>query len=114
CFIMSLFFFQAEDGIRDDLVTGVQTCALPISTTKSAALPAVNVLQEKLVAGFRAVVLEAESANALVDWLKDHGYAYSPEVEAWRSEERRVGKEGREWWGADGQRRVKKRSKKVV
>src|SRR5215216_7368376 len=26
----SLFFFQAEDGIRDDLVTGVQTCALPI------------------------------------------------------------------------------------
>ena len=23
-------FFQAEDGIRDDLVTGVQTCALPI------------------------------------------------------------------------------------
>src|SRR5947208_12166948 len=26
------FFFQAEDGIRDDLVTGVQTCALPISS----------------------------------------------------------------------------------
>src|SRR5258708_1554300 len=26
-----MFFFQAEDGIRDDLVTGVQTCALPIS-----------------------------------------------------------------------------------
>src|SRR5258708_18128949 len=25
-----IFFFQAEDGIRDDLVTGVQTCALPI------------------------------------------------------------------------------------
>src|SRR5260364_477131 len=29
CFVF--FFFQAEDGIRDDLVTGVQTCALPIS-----------------------------------------------------------------------------------
>src|SRR5207244_616069 len=29
CFVY--FFFQAEDGIRDDLVTGVQTCALPIS-----------------------------------------------------------------------------------
>src|SRR5258708_24763419 len=29
--IMVFFFFQAEDGIRDDLVTGVQTCALPIS-----------------------------------------------------------------------------------
>src|SRR5687767_15255593 len=26
-----IFFFQAEDGIRDKLVTGVQTCALPIS-----------------------------------------------------------------------------------
>jgi len=29
------FFFQAEDGIRDDLVTGVQTCALPISAPNS-------------------------------------------------------------------------------
>src|SRR5258708_10620966 len=28
-----IFFFQAEDGIRDDLVTGVQTCALPIFST---------------------------------------------------------------------------------
>src|SRR5258708_27616878 len=29
--VLCFFFFQAEDGIRDDLVTGVQTCALPIS-----------------------------------------------------------------------------------
>src|SRR3990170_6427002 len=29
------FFFQAEDGIRDDLVTGVQTCALPIYPPRS-------------------------------------------------------------------------------
>src|SRR2546425_2914038 len=29
---MIFFFFQAEDGIRDKLVTGVQTCALPIFT----------------------------------------------------------------------------------
>src|SRR5207247_4704715 len=28
------FFFQAEDGIRDPLVTGVQTCALPISSSR--------------------------------------------------------------------------------
>src|SRR5258708_31557353 len=28
--MLLFFFFQAEDGIRDDLVTGVQTCALPI------------------------------------------------------------------------------------
>src|SRR5258708_20808290 len=32
------FFFQAEDGIRDDLVTGVQTCALPILTSNTSAL----------------------------------------------------------------------------
>src|SRR5205823_10139244 len=30
-FLVFFFFFQAEDGIRDKLVTGVQTCALPIS-----------------------------------------------------------------------------------
>src|SRR2546425_13246071 len=30
--LIVFFFFQAEDGIRDKLVTGVQTCALPIST----------------------------------------------------------------------------------
>src|SRR2546425_13020412 len=29
-FVLFFFFFQAEDGIRDKLVTGVQTCALPI------------------------------------------------------------------------------------
>src|SRR2546430_7703221 len=31
------FFFQAEDGIRDLTVTGVQTCALPICTTTGQA-----------------------------------------------------------------------------
>src|SRR5207248_5924715 len=30
------FFFQAEDGIRDRTVTGVQTCALPISSRRTA------------------------------------------------------------------------------
>src|SRR5438105_8257428 len=34
---VGLFFFQAEDGIRDPLVTGVQTCALPIWPRPSAA-----------------------------------------------------------------------------
>src|SRR6266508_6082504 len=34
--ILSFFFFQAEDGIRDGHVTGVQTCALPISAFVSA------------------------------------------------------------------------------
>src|SRR5258708_5480438 len=34
--LITFFFFQAEDGIRDDLVTGVQTCALPICHTGAA------------------------------------------------------------------------------
>src|SRR2546425_9408320 len=34
------FFFQAEDGIRDKLVTGVQTCALPISRPAVPAIAA--------------------------------------------------------------------------
>src|SRR5438445_5065849 len=33
--LLVFFFFQAEDGIRDIGVTGVQTCALPISTSRS-------------------------------------------------------------------------------
>src|SRR5258708_12384835 len=35
--VVVFFFFQAEDGIRDDLVTGVQTCALPISSPRRCA-----------------------------------------------------------------------------
>src|SRR5258707_5320627 len=36
--LMCVFFFQAEDGIRDIGVTGVQTCALPISLTSQEGL----------------------------------------------------------------------------
>src|SRR5699024_11815598 len=36
CRSFTVFFFQAEDGIRDRNVTGVQTCALPISNRSSA------------------------------------------------------------------------------
>src|SRR3989441_2485494 len=39
--VVFFFFFQAEDGIRDKLVTGVQTCALPISEITVAAIKAV-------------------------------------------------------------------------
>src|SRR5258706_4298548 len=34
CLLLIFFFFQAEDGIRDWSVTGVQTCALPISSRR--------------------------------------------------------------------------------
>lgn len=59
-------------------------CAGGGLTVKSAApASAVRVLEEKMVAGFQAAVLETTSADALVSWLKDHGYAFSPEVKAW-------------------------------
>src|SRR6266516_6653259 len=37
-YLCIFFFFQAEDGIRDRTVTGVQTCALPISKRKGLAV----------------------------------------------------------------------------
>src|SRR2546430_14145041 len=40
CVMTRFFFFQAEDGIRDLTVTGVQTCALPISETLTDQNPA--------------------------------------------------------------------------
>src|SRR5258708_22304120 len=40
---LDYLFFQAEDGIRDDLVTGVQTCALPISSAGAAPLSSASI-----------------------------------------------------------------------
>src|SRR5260370_8854093 len=79
------FFFQAEDGIRDSSVTGVQTCALPIYS----GLTLNNVVN---FAGGRWTVVGIFDAG---------GSAFDSEV--WcdshvRSEERRVGKEGRSRW----------------
>lgn len=49
-----------------------------------AAVPGgVQVLEEKRVAGFNAVVLMTDSSADLVAWLKDNGYVFSPEVETW-------------------------------
>lgn len=64
-------------------------CGCPGARSKSASvapsrqMPEVTVLEEKTVAGFDAKVLEAKSAGDLVAWLKEKGYAFSPEVEAW-------------------------------
>src|SRR5436189_6277826 len=63
------FFFQAEDGIRDTSVTGVQTCALPIS-----ALP-MSVAGLKLGAGTSLLLLVAAemiAANAGIGFLVLH------------------------------------------
>src|SRR5690606_39642371 len=57
CLLLShVFFFQAEDGIRDFHVTGVQTCALPIFSQAAA-----SVLMELVAAG----QLDAESILAM-------------------------------------------------
>jgi hypothetical protein len=45
--------------------------------------PTVRVLEQKLVAGFHAAVLEADTADVLNDWLTKNGYIFSPEVKAW-------------------------------
>ena len=61
-------------------------CALSDSGSRDKANrepPSVVVLEQKLVAGFQASVLETKSTAALVAWLKENGYAFSPAVEAW-------------------------------
>ncbi len=77
-----LFKLTAPETQRVPRPSGGMSCAC--SAPNSDPPPsAVRVLQEKLVAGFNAVVLEADSPNALVSWLEEHGYAFSPEIEAW-------------------------------
>src|SRR6266550_5586484 len=45
------FFFQAEDGIRDVAVTGVQTCALPISTGAAPVIASFTASASTVAAG---------------------------------------------------------------
>src|SRR5438034_2146507 len=78
------FFFQAEDGIRDHCVTGVQTCALPISLDH-AGDARLDRLEQLALALLRLVL---ELAVALLEAL----------LQLLRSEERRVGKECRARW----------------
>src|SRR5436189_4603277 len=74
------FFFQAEDGIRDTSVTGVQTCALPILLDERAAL------------------VEQHDAVVAVAVGHDHVAVVQNRNTRRRSEERRVGKECRSRW----------------
>src|SRR5207244_7480541 len=82
----SFFFFQAEDGIRDDLVTGVQTCALPIYSRGGGS--------PELRSRRRARRRDRSSG--------DPPPRLSPlrlrETRGVRSEERRVGREWRGQW----------------
>src|SRR2546427_13252152 len=56
------FFFQAEDGIRDLTVTGVQTCALPIVTGSGKTLVYLDVLRSVVATGNGAILLVPEIA----------------------------------------------------
>src|SRR5690606_39581107 len=95
------FFFQAEDGIRAFHVTGVQTCALPISFV----IAAIGTVSVALFGGRAAAVLGVLFPYLVFRhyyWRRLHfisilwalGFAFVFVV-LWRSEERRVGKTGK-------------------
>src|SRR5947207_7827961 len=94
---VEFFFFQAEDGIRDHCVTGVQTCALPIYATAGSQSLGDRVLEPRAFQTAQKIgdVLSVECQSRL-------GGQDLPErrrdqrLSRWhRSEERRVGKECR-------------------
>src|SRR5258706_9166947 len=95
--ILLFFFFQAEDGIRDWSVTGVQTCALPIyagsplPTASSSAHGSLFPREARLVrrGEFDAVYRAGKRRSS------SHFTVF---FRANRSEERRVGKECRSRW----------------
>src|SRR5205807_6843222 len=84
------FFFQAEDGIRDYKVTGVQTCALPISLVIRRLINlTTSRCRRKFTRNLR-ITNAKEQADSNPYLSKQH-----------RSEERRVGKECRSRWLQD-------------
>src|SRR5256885_6501352 len=98
--VIDFFFFQAEDGIRDYKVTGVQTCALPISFAAGPVGTAGFGAAGVTPAGVEAV---AAGAGAFVAAGGCAGVAGAAGLRraALRSEERRVGEEGRSRWAPD-------------
>src|SRR5438034_9269198 len=98
---MFSFFFQAEDGIRDHCVTGVQTCALPISPAAHAGeparrpAPAPDALAALRQSGNRPDLRGAARRRPPLDLA---GLRH-------RSEERRVGKEWRSRGSAETQKK---------
>src|SRR5699024_11332514 len=99
-----LFFFQAEDGIRDRNVTGVQTCALPISRSARPSGRRRTVLRDDAARASRAPAGRPPRSPE----HPDEGSAGSDRPapcrgssRTTRSEERRVGKEGSSRWVAE-------------
>src|SRR3712207_7942500 len=87
------FFFQAEDGIRDIGVTGVQTCALPISWTKLS-----NPSSQERIAPTRSEYSASYIGYAFGTRVTKPNLNCSRRARPSRSEERRVGKECRSRW----------------
>src|SRR5689334_24695218 len=75
------FFFQAEDGIRDGTVTGVQTCALPIFVMGTFS---------KAFASLGGVIA---GPAKVIEFIKHKARSMIFQASMTRSEERRVGKE---------------------
>src|SRR5690606_40704388 len=86
------FFFQAEDGIRDFHVTGVQTCALPIYGAQDLAAPAVLAGDGLHLGGAQLDHGELGRHEEAIEQNQEEGEQDE------RSEERRVGKECRARW----------------
>src|SRR5207249_9603639 len=83
-----IFFFQAEDGIRDRNVTGVQTCALPICALPERPDEVEDRLLRHRLERRGDVGVRLRHLAALVPWRAE-------QLDEARSEERRVGKECR-------------------
>src|SRR5437762_5636016 len=90
------FFFQAEDGIRDTSVTGVQTCALPISLPRGQARAARGRNVGRRWRGSR-VRFPLKRRGFVARWtlLVNRSTPLRRSAALTRSEERRVGKECR-------------------
>src|SRR5207302_2458465 len=98
------FFFQAEDGIRDFHVTGVQTCALPILSPGTDPKNAAANRNSTSQFFKRVSVLAWTSRTAPSQPHADDPATTTKTTTTTRSEERRVGKEGRAGWSARSSR----------
>src|SRR5690242_21474862 len=100
-YLFFFFFFQAEDGIRDGHVTGVQTCALPICRMTFSRSPSrrTALRLKRLMVALAAMTLAAGLATPAIAANprgKADNNGKSDNIP--RSEERRVGKECRSRW----------------
>src|SRR2546426_5376906 len=95
--ITPFFFFQAEDGIRDYKVTGVQTCALPIWRHAQIAQVDGSPPPVEQAQHHRLAVERRHGGDAQVQFAFFEAHADAAILRR-RSEERRVGKECRSRW----------------